>query len=145
MWEERWAIEADPKAININVPIITDKERQDLRNKATDKWRTTEHGIEYTKAYSYKYYHENKEECLAKNKAYKQTETGKASKAKSDKKYREGENREILLAKKREYHNANKEAIAEKSKAYRKANAEAIKEQKRAAYLKAKEKAKASV
>ena len=61
LWEERWAIEADSKAININVPVITDKERQDLRNKATDKWRTTEHGIEYTKAYSYKYYHENKE------------------------------------------------------------------------------------
>ena len=69
LWEERWAIEADPKAININVPIITDKERQDLRNKATNKWRTTDHGIEYTKAYNYNYYHENKEECLAKNRA----------------------------------------------------------------------------
>ena len=140
LWEERWAIEADSKAININVPVITDKERQDLRNKATDKWRTTEHGIEYTKAYSYKYYHKNKEECLAKNKAYKQSETGKANKAKCDKKYREGEHREELLARKREYHHANKEAIAEQSKVYREANAEAIKEKKKAEYLKAKEK-----
>ena len=90
LWEERWAIEADPKAININVPIITDKERQDLRNKATNKWRTTDHGIEYTKAYNYNYYHENKEECLAKNRAYHQTEAGKASKTKRNKKYREG-------------------------------------------------------
>ena len=139
LWEERWAIEADSKAINIRVPIITDRERQDMHNKATNKWRTTEHGIEYTKAYSYNYYHENKETCLAKNKAYRQTETGKANKAKSDKKYREGPAREELLAKKREYHHANKEAIAEKSKAYREANAEAIKEKKKAEYLKAKE------
>ena len=85
------------------------------------------------------HYHENKEECLAKSKAYRQTETGKANKAKSDKKYREGPAREELLAKKREYHHANKEAMAEKSKAYREANAEAIKEKKKAEYLKAKE------
>ena len=139
LWEERWAIEADPKAINIKVPIWTDEERRDYKYKQTDKWRTTEHGIEYTKAYSYKYYHENKEECLAKNKTYKQTETGKAKKAKCDKKYREGEHREELLARKREYHHANKEAIAEQAKAYREANAEAIKEKKKAEYLKAKE------
>jgi hypothetical protein len=139
LWEERRAIEADPKAININVPIITNRERQDINNKATTKWRKTEHGIEYTKAYSYKFYHENKEECLAKNRAYRQTETGKAGKAKSHKKYREGEHREELLAKKREYHHANREAIAEKSKAYREANVKAIQEKKKAEYEKARE------
>ncbi len=102
LWEERRAIEADSKAINIKVPIITDRERQDLHNKATNKWRTTEHGIEYTKAYSYNYYHENKEKLKAKNKAYFQTEKGKEVKARSAKKYREGAKREELLAKKRE-------------------------------------------
>ena len=66
LWEERWAIEADPKAINIKVPIWTDEERRDYKYKQTDTWRTTEHGIEYTKAYTYNHYHENKEECLAK-------------------------------------------------------------------------------
>ena len=109
LWEERWAIEADSKAINIKVPIITDRERQDIHNKATNKWRTTEDGIEYTKAYSYNHYHDNKEECLAKNKAYRQTEKGKESKAKSDKKYREGPAREELLAKKREDSKARRE------------------------------------
>ena len=126
LWEERWAIEADPKAINIKKPILSEEER--IEQNAMCKRR-----------YALNHYHENKEECLAKNKAYRQTETGKANKAKSDKKYREGEHREELLAKKREYHHANKEAISEKSKEYREANAEAIKEKKKAEYLKAKE------
>lgn len=111
LWEERWAIEADSKAINIRVPILSDRERQDIKNKATNKWRTTEHGLEYTKAYSYNYYHEKKEECLAKNKAYRQTEKGKESKAKSDKKYREGPKREELLANKREDSKARRENV----------------------------------
>ena len=132
LWEERWAIEADPRAINKKKPIITENERIELE-------------IICKRRYAKEFYHENKEECLAKNKAYHQTEAGKANKAKSDKKYREGEHREELLAKKREYHHANKEAIAEKNKAYREANAEKIKEQKRVAYLQAKEKAKRSV
>ena len=80
-----------------------------------------------------------KEEKNDTVKEYRHSETGKANKAKSDKKYREGEQREELLAKKREYHHANKEAISEKSKEYREANAEAIKEKKKAEYLKAKE------
>jgi len=129
LWEERWAIEADPKAISIRKPILTEEERIEVHTMCKRR-------------YALNHYHENKEECLAKNKAYRQTETGKANKAKSDKKYREGEHREELLAKKREYHHANKEAIAEKSKAYREANAEAIKEKKKAEYLKAKENGK---
>lgn len=132
LWEERWAIEADPKAINVKKPILTETEKTELN-------------LICKRRYAKEFYHENKEECLAKNKAYRQTETGKASKAKSDKKYREGEHREELLAKKREYHHANKKAIAEKNKAYREANAEKIKEQKRAAYIRAKERAKGSV
>ena len=130
LWEERWAIEADPRAINKKKPIITEKKELNEMCK---------------RRYAKEFYHENKEECLAKNKAYLQTEAGKANKAKSSKKYREGEHRGELLAKKREYHHANKEAIAEKNKAYREANAEKIKEQKRVAYLQAKEKAKRSV
>ena len=81
----------------------------------------------------------SKEEKNEAVKEYRHTETGKAKKAECDKKYREGEHREELLAKKREYHHANKEAIADKAKAYREANAEAIKEKKKAEYLKAKE------
>lgn len=89
LWEERWAIEADSKSINVKKPILTDEERTEL--DAMCKRR-----------YAKNHYHQNKEECLAKNKAYKQTEKGKESKAKSDKKYREGPKREELLAKKRE-------------------------------------------
>lgn len=69
-----------------------------------------------------------------------QTQKGKEAKAKSDKKYREGEHKEELLQKKRDYHNANKEAIAEKKRIYREANKEKIKEQKRLSYLKNKNK-----
>ena len=65
-----------------------------------------------------------------------QTQKGKEKKAKADKKYREGEHREELLQKKREYRHANKEAIAEKKRIYREANKEKIKEQKRLSYLK---------
>ncbi len=126
LWEERWAIEADPQAINIKKPILTEEERIEVNAMCARR-------------YAKNHYHENKEECLEKNKAYRQTEKGKESKAKSDKKYREGEHREELLAKKREYHHANKEVIAEKNKAYREANAEVIKERKKAEYLKAKE------
>ena len=133
LWEERRAIEADPKAINTKKPILTETEK-------------TEVNLMCARRYAKDYYHANTEECLAKNRAYHQTEAGKASKTKRNKKYREGEHREELLEKKREYHHANKEAIAEKKKAYREANAEKIKEQKRAVYIRAKEKkAKGSV
>jgi hypothetical protein len=89
LWEERWAMEGDNRAINIKKPILTDEERAELNLKCK-------------RDYAKRHYHEKKEECLAKNKAYRQTEKGKESKAKSDKKYREGPKREELLAKKRE-------------------------------------------
>ena len=96
LWEERWAIEADPKAINIRKPILTEEQRIEVITMCNRR-------------YAKNHYHENKEECLAKNKAYKQTEKGKESKAKSDKKYREGPAREELLAKKREDSKARRE------------------------------------
>ena len=126
LWEERWAIEADPKAINVRKPILTKTKKKELNEMCSRK-------------YAREYYHKHKEECLARNRAYRQTETGKANQANYDKKYREGEHREELLTKKREYHHANKEAIAENKKAYREANAKTIQEKKKAEYEKAKE------
>jgi len=84
--------------------------------------------------------HASKEEKKETEKTIKSKPENKAKKAESDKKYRNGEHREDLLQRKREYHHANKEAIAEKKKAYRDANKEAIAERKRAEYEKAKEK-----
>lgn len=141
LWEERWSIEACDKAINIRVPILTDRERQDIVNKATAKWRLTEHGAEYVKSYSYEYYHKYRDTLLQKNKEYDQTEKGKESKARRGKKYRNGPKREELLAKKREDNKANYDP--EKSKAYREGEKrEELLEKKRAQYQKDKENGK---
>ena len=106
--------------------ILTDTEK--LQNK-----------LESAKKSSKKYYEANKEICLEKQRLWRQTENGKACKKKTDKAYREGEHREALLAKKREYHHENSERLAAQKKEYRKANAEAISVKKQADYLKEKE------
>ena len=58
-------------------------------------------------------YHENPELALQKNKDYHQTDVGKESKARRDKKYREGDKREELLEKKREWSKQNREKTKE--------------------------------
>jgi hypothetical protein len=128
---ERYYIENN-ECVNKNRPIINEEEHKELKHKSylknLDKIKEKRESEEY------------KAKANARGKEIRATEEGKAKKAEADKKYRNGEHREELLQKKREYHHANKEAIAEKAKAYREANKEAIAERKRAEYEKAKEK-----
>jgi len=128
---ERYYIENND-CINISRPIINEEEHKELKHKSYLK--NLDAIKEKTQTEEYK------AKANARGKEIRATEEGKAKKAESDKKYRNGEHREELLQKKREYHHANKEAIAEKNKSYREANKERIKEKKAADYLKDKEK-----
>lgn len=124
LWEERWAIEACDKAINIKKPILTEEERDELNKQCK-------------RNYSKNFYHKNPELCKERNKEYHQTEKGKESKARRDKKYRNGPKREELLEKQRERSKANYDP--EKSKAYREGEKrEELLEKKREQYQKAK-------
>ena len=77
------------------------------------------------KEYRHQNYSENREIQLAQMKAR-----------------REGEQRDEILAKKREYHHNNKEKIAEKAKEYRESNKEKVAARKKVAWARDKEKYK---
>jgi hypothetical protein len=136
--EREWSDKLD--CVNKIRPYASQREKQDSKNINTKKWRENPENKEKEKTQ-----HQTEEGKLIRNastKKYYKTDKGKTKKAESDKKYREGEHREELLAKKREYNLKNKEEIAEKKKLYREANKEKIKEQKRLSYLRNKIKIK---
>ena len=78
------------------------------------------------------------EEKKASRLEHAQTSEFKEKKKISDAKYRNGEHREDLLQRKREYGQERKVEIAVKTKEYREKNKELIKEKKAQEYLKAK-------
>ena len=137
LMRERYYIENN-ECINKARPIISTEEHKALKRESYDRLRETnqlkekerlanrtEEEIAKDKKYSHQKYLENKETRLAQCKAR-----------------REGEQRDEILAKKREYHHNNKEKIAEKAKEYRESNKEKVAARKKLDYENNKEKRK---